>query len=342
MTVLLHLRRLWHRDRRRIAFSASLVAIATVLALGRVPSPVSWIPGEVFAIAIVLVVTTSIAYFAPKYRFLYEVFAIAAVIFHGLGLWLPGSNFNVGNPDGHMVSFFILFFATMGAVHFATYGRWLDRVLRPRRTVYVARARSTASVRSLWYGLMPTPGHLEACPDPDVVSIDYADPDHKSIRLITWLPGRSMGETQLHIKAMEPLKSVTVEIEIKAGRRDLLMPGITTYEITDMGSYRAVYVRHEMTGLAMRIAIRGWLDDTLGRFVDIRLRAVERSQALRAKGGRAYGRHTYEYDQLRATKPVQSRRTPVRSAVAETLPNPSPNAAARLNAGLIEARRHAG
>ncbi|MGH1369017.1 MAG: hypothetical protein ACRBCL_10390 [Maritimibacter sp.] len=346
MSFVLRLKRARHRDRRRLVFSGVFLLYATIAAFGRLPSPLSWLPGEVFWLALVAVSVTVVAVFLPKFRFLFELFAISGAIFHTLGLAIPASNFNTGNPNGNLLSNFILFFILLGVVHFLTYGRWTDPYFRPKKTAYIARAKSTASVRTLWYGLMPTPGHLDECPDPDVVSIDYAQADQKSIRIITWLPGRKMGETQLHIHEMEPLKSVTLEIEIKQnGRRALLMPGVTTYEITDHGTYRSVFVRHEMTGLPRRLALRGWLDDTLGRFLDLRLRAVERSETMRLRGAGKSRRQTYNYGQLTVTNPQSARRKRYFWQTPPTISIDGPHESARterVSAARLEAHRHMG
>lgn len=300
--------RAWHRDRRRVLFAAALFGLATVLAFGRVPTPVPWLRGEVFALFVVVLGITSVSLFLPKLRFLIEDVAIAGVVFQGLGLVFRDTNLNTGNPDGDLIASFVLFFLTVLLVHLFTYGRWSDSVFPRVKVRYVSRSRSRASLRDLWYGLMPTPGHLEACPDPDVVSIDYLDPSHKTIRLITWLPGRNTGETHLHIEEMEPLSHVRVRIEVIHGRRDLLMPGMTQYRLTDKGSYRSIYVSHEMQGLPLRKALRGWLDDTLGRFVDVRLRAVECGVETRANALTKGQRSTYDYSALTNTNPGDGRR----------------------------------
>lgn len=300
--------RAWHRDRRRFLFAGTLYAIATVIAYGRVPSPVAWLPGEVFALFVVFLGISGVSLFLPRLRFLIEDFAIAGIVFQGLGLIYRDTNLNTGNPDGNLVASFVLYFLTVALVHLVTSGRWSDRVFPRFKVRYVSRSRSRAGVRDLWYGLMPTPGHLEACPDPDVVSIDYLDPSHKTIRLITWLPGRNTGGTHLHIEEMEPLSHVRVRIDVKHGRRDLLMPGLTEYRVTDKGGYRSVYVSHQMEGLPLRKALRGWLDDTLGRFVDVRLRAVERGVKARANVLTKSQRSTYDYNALKNTNPGDGRR----------------------------------
>lgn len=267
--------RLLYRDRRRLAFSGTLVVIATLLGRDTLPDPIPGIQIEYLAFSLIILAMPLIAIYAPSYRYLVELGAVSNLLFVAIGRVLPQSHFVPANEDGSLLKAAVLYGLTILAVHYITYGRWSDRFKGPKKVVSRARVTTRLEARPMWFGLVPTPGHLDECPDPDVVSIDYVDKSRRTIRLITWQPGSPMGEVLLHVDELETLKRTRLTIEVVQGKRDQRTEGTTTFEVVDLGHQRVLYVSHEMAELPWRRALRGWLDDTLGRIMDVRLSVVE-------------------------------------------------------------------
>ncbi|MGH1369018.1 MAG: hypothetical protein ACRBCL_10395 [Maritimibacter sp.] len=278
--------RLLYRDRRRLVFSGILVAIATIMGHDALPDPLPKLQIEIAAFGLIMLIMPLVAIYAPSYRYLLELGALSNLVFVVIGRAFPMSNFNPLSPDGSWISAAVLYVVTIFAVYYITNGKWSDYFKGPKRVVSKATVSTKLSARDVWFGLVPTPGHIDSCPDPDVVSIDYADRDKQTIRLITWMPGEPMGEVLLHLEKVEVFRQARLRIDVRKGKRDPTTEGTTTFTIEDLGTHRVLHVSHEMAQLPWRRALRGGLDDTLGRIMDIRLKAAEinLSDDLKLKG----------------------------------------------------------
>lgn len=277
------LRRRLHRDRRRLGVAASL-ALAGLM-LGGVPGdPALLLSGETLGLLAVLGFVLAVSLNWPRHRFAVETVALGNVIFIACGRIWPWANFNLANPEVNWLSAFILYTLTLGAVRYVFYGRWADRFRRPGVVVARASAWSELTAQELWYGLVPTPGHLDECADSEVVSIDYADRTRRVVRLVNWMPPAERSQTLLHIEEIAPFRHVRLRVDHEGASRGAATNGVTTLRIIDEGARRRVEVAHEMTGLAPRRVLRGWIDDTLGRMLDYRLQGVEHAvRALRCR-----------------------------------------------------------
>lgn len=284
-----NLYRLIFRDRRRLTATVVLLFASWLVGSDTVPD-VAFMPGELVTIIILTVASGVVAVAFPAYRFMVEVAGLSNFVFVGLGHLLPQSNFNLANPQGNIGSATLLYIFIVIVIHAILTGRWSDRLTPVRRRAH-ATAHSTLSARDLWYGLVPTPGHLDASPDPEVVSIDYADPSRRVIRLLNWLPPGRSSQILLHVEEVEPLNYIRLRIE---GGDAGTLKGTTSFRIVDEGPRRRVEVCHVADALPLRRHLRGWLDDTLGRWMDLRLSRVERAARnfCETPGGVRYKRPT--------------------------------------------------
>lgn len=276
--------RFLYRDRRRLALSWSLVAIATIVGYDTVPDPIPFVSSELLAFVVILVAMPAVAIFAPTKRYAIEIAAFGNLVFVILGKLLPFTAFNTGAAGIPITASLFLYLVTLLMTHLALNGHWSDRLWRPRRVVSYCRGTTRLPARALWYGMVPTPGHLDEYPDPDVVSIDYTDRTKRDVRLLTWKPGQDAGEFSVHFFSLEPFKSARLRVHVISGTSDPVTEGITDISVTDLGEQRNILVRHEMAGLPLRRAIRGWIDDTLGRVVDARLGGIETAYGCDEKG----------------------------------------------------------
>lgn len=261
------------RDRRRLSFTALMLALSLTLGWNTASTDLP-IARDVGTVLFLLVVAGGVAIAAPRLRFAVEVAAVSNFVFVGLGHLLPTSNFNLANPHLNPASAVLLYLFVIVVMHTALNGRWSDRFTPIRRRT-VARATSTLSAKDLWYGLVPTPGHLDEIPDADVVSIDYADPSRRVIRLLNWRPPGRSSELLLHVDEIDAPHFVRLRIERVDPERGNSFEGTTSFRITDQGARRRVEICHVADALPIRRHARGWLDDTLGRWLDLRLSRVE-------------------------------------------------------------------
>lgn len=269
--------RLIYRDRRRLALTGVLLAAAAWIGGDTIPD-IMGLPGELVAIGALLVLASVVAVTLPRYRFAVEIGALSNLAFVALGRLLPSSNFNIDHPGVQPLSVLVLYGFTVVGVCAVLTGSWSDRIA-PTRSTARARATSHLPPKDLWYGLIPTPGHLDMSPDPEVVSIDYADPARRVIRLLNWLPPATPTELLLHVDAVEPLDFVRLRIERVNAEGRCTIQGETAFRIVDEGLRRRVEIEHSTDALPLRRRLRGWIDDTLGRWTDLRLARVEHAAA---------------------------------------------------------------
>lgn len=281
--MLTHFKRALYRDRRRLTLSAALIVLASVVGYDFVPDVAPIFPTEVLVMVAIIGALPLVIYYFPKQRHAIELAGIANLAFVLVGRAFPESNFNLANPHVNWISAMILYALVILATSLVIWGRWSDRFRKPGQMTLTAHAYSSLPTKALWYGLVPTPGHIDECPDPEVVSIDYADPGRRVIRLINWLPPHERFETLLHIEEIDPMKSVRLRIEERGRRAEAATAGVTAFRIVDEGARRRVEVTHEMPVLPPRRLFRGFMDDTLGRMMDHRLRLVEIA-AMNPKG----------------------------------------------------------
>ncbi|MAM60146.1 hypothetical protein [Maritimibacter sp. UBA3975] len=272
-----------YRDRKRLVFSATLILLATLVGYDFVPDVAPGLPSEAVVALAIICALPLVTRYLPKQRHAVELAALANLIFVVIGRVFPASNFNLANPEVNLISATILYLVVIALTAGLTLGRWSDRVLKPRRMRLRAHGYSQLSPRELWYGLVPTPGHLDECAEPEVVSIEYTDATRRHIRMIHWLPPHRRFESLVEIKEMDLMRSVTMLYSFSGTEReDPASEGLTTFRIIDEGRRRRIELDHVMTALPLRRALRGYLDDTLGRMMDRRLLLIERA-ALRAR-----------------------------------------------------------
>ncbi|MEC7761027.1 MAG: hypothetical protein VX874_03820 [Pseudomonadota bacterium] len=282
--------RLIYRDRRRIAFTTLMLCAAWVVGSDTIPDRFV-ISGEAITILLLVAGSTAAAVAFPRHRFVIEIAAVSNFVFVALGRLFPGSNFNLANPELNFASSLLLYALLAVAFGRLATGHWSDTLPHIRRKT-IARSYSTLSAKDLWYGLVPTPGHLDESPDPEVVSIDYADPSRRVVRLLNWLPPAAPSELLLHIEEIEPLNFVRLRVERIDPEQGGTLEGTTSFRIVDEGTRRRVEICHVADALPLRRQMRGWLDDTLGRWMDLRLTRVEQASAriCETPGGVRYRR----------------------------------------------------
>ncbi len=275
-------RRQFYRQRRRFAVSFILFLLAVWIAPDRLPEILPGIPTQGLLLLGLFPIVPLISMYFAKGRQLLEILALADLCFATTGRIFPGGIADVGqaNPDYFLG---VLFYSVLvGLCYQLIYGRWSDRLPRQKRIVRDATMRSHLELQPLWFGLVPTPGYADRSPDPDVVSIEYADADRRTVRLMAWTPEKQTGEALVHIDEIEPFSYVRLRLRVVTGDTDPAIEGATEIWMTDMGSYRSIHIRHEMRDLPLRRVLAGWLDDKLGEINVARLAAVE-CRASKAK-----------------------------------------------------------
>jgi len=266
-----------YRDRRRLATATLLLLAVGALSNQTLPPLVDGVRSELLVMLALLAAIPAITVYLPKQRHWIEIVLAGTVLHLGLGHLFPGSLYDPRGAWGNSPLAGLAYAVTVLSTGIVLYGRWSDRfapLLSPIRSR--ARLRSRLGLRALWYGLVPTPGQIDRNPDAEVVSIDYADAERRTIRLVTWLPPRPAGETLLHIDEMRAFRYVRLRMQVIAGLRDREAEGTTEFSFEDRGNVRVIHVAHTAPALPPRRLLRGWLDDTLGRVMDARLNAVER------------------------------------------------------------------
>jgi hypothetical protein len=278
-----YLKRLY-RDRHRFALSSWLLLSAAWITPTSFASPIPGVSAELALMLGLLLAMPLVAIWARKWRFMIEVMALAALLFALTGRALPGSAADLSAPQPAPLAPLALFAAMIVVTSYLLYGRWSDRFVPRHGPRFTARGRSRLEAGQLWVGLFPTPGQAHRNPDPEVMSIEYADRARRMLRLITWMPPHPPGETLLHIDRIAPFREVRFRMEVVSGLRDKALEGTTTIRIEDRGTYRRFTVTHTPDHPLPRRLLRGWLDDTLGRMMDARLAAVERLAAGQPQG----------------------------------------------------------
>lgn len=305
-------RRQFYHDRRRIGVAALLALAVGALGGGILPDPFPAASTPLLGLGLVALIPVFTARLKSR-RHWVEIFIVA-----GLIAVLSGRMVALGVFGWHDRAFLflvqapaivVLLFGLWALVH----GGWSDRsAWRPAHLVE-ATLHSRAPLEALWYGFVPTPGFGDHNPDRDVVSIEFADADRRSVRLTTWTPPRAgSGEVLLNVAEITALKHVRFHVEITRGAHDPCLEGETEMVFEDRGASRTVHLRHKTTGLTRRRAALASFDDTFGRMMTARLAAIE----TRAATGRAAKAETGFTDGLaiRAGKaprrdPRHSRRT---------------------------------
>jgi len=275
-----------YRDRRRMALAAAILLASSWFGRDTLPDFTPAVHTELLTTLGLLAAIPLITLILPRRRHWIEVVLVGMLLFLGLGALFPHSAFAYGGPWGFGLPISAAFWGCVAIARVALYGHWSDRYLNRISFTQRAQAHSLLDRRSLWYGLVPTPGHLDKNPDPDIVSIDYADASHRIIRLVTWMPPRALGETWLHIDEIEPFQHIRFRLDVRSGMRDAGFEGATRIEIEERHHMRQAIMSHAYVNLPLRRALRFWLDDTLGRSMDARLAAVERG-VNRAQGRQA-------------------------------------------------------
>lgn len=265
-----------YRDRRRLVFSVTAIVLASILSFDYLPDPIQGIQSETIMASLWIACLPLISVHLPKKRFLIEVTALGNLVFVIIGHLAPWANFNLANPNVDWISATVLYGLTLYAVHYLTWGRWSDRFKPTKPMRLRSTTHSKLDIKDLWLGLLPTPGHIERCPDPEVVSIDYADGNRKVVRLVNWMPPNHRSETLVHFEEFNPMSSVKFRMEFRGHKRSVPMHGVTTVKFTDQGTQRKIELILETDTLAPRRIIRGWLDDSVGRMMDGRVRNVAR------------------------------------------------------------------
>jgi hypothetical protein len=284
-------RRALYRDRKRLAFAATLIILSTLIGHDYVPDMRPELRSEVMISIAIICALPLVTHYLPRKRHAVELAALSNLAFVLMGRAFPASNFNLANPEVNWLSATILYACTIAGVALLIWGRWSDRLIKPRRLTLHAHGYSQLSARELWYGLVPTPGHLDECSDPEVVSIEYADISRRVIRQIHWVPPSRRFESFVHIESLDLMKAITMRITFRGTEReDPASEGLTTFRIIDEGPRRRIELDHEMSHLPLRRILRGVLDDTLGRMMDRRLLLVERAAAKARQTTRATAR----------------------------------------------------
>lgn len=265
-----------YRDRRRMALTWALLVASNVAGFDTLADPAPWLSAELALSLLIFLAVPLISVVLTRHRHWTEIVATATFIFLLLGIALPDSPFDHTGPRGFSLASWGLYGVLILAARSLLYGSWSDR-FTPRGHFRVrSRLITTADIKPLWYGLVPTPGQIDFSPDPEVVSIDYADAARRTVRLVTWLPPRGAGELLLHIHEIEPFRRVRLSMETLRGPTDAGTRGETLLEVVDMGRERHVRMRHTYeNGFPPRRLLRAWLDDTFGRMMDARLEAIE-------------------------------------------------------------------
>lgn len=301
-------KRLLYRDRRRLAISALMFFAATTIGFDFIPDPVSFIPSEALILFALLAAMPAVTLRYPKRRFLIEVIALSNLSFVLLGRLLPMSHFNLTNPSINWGSAIVLYVFTIVVVNVLFTGEWSDRFLRLRLSKSSAHTQTALDRRRLWFGLVPTPGHIDECPDPEIVSIDFADTQRRKIRVISWMPPRARTQAILNIHQIDPLTFVRFQIEYHDDDAPVTSNGVTAFRITAHPDAlcKKVEITHDLRDVPLRLALRAWLDDTVGRILDQRVANIERL-ASTTKRKRAAGPSTVQMlDDYGLKQPLRS------------------------------------
>lgn len=265
-----------YRDRRRLVLSTALILLAGYFGGDFFPDDQNWIVGAEFLVIVgFIALTPMISIFAPRRRHWGEIIALGNPILTFCGTTWPDSVFGWhGLGTGFAINM-LAFTGLVIGLHVLIYGKWSDGFARRVTMIAHAHARSRLTARTLWPGLVPVPGQRNRLPDPDIVSIDYLDAARSVIRLITWTPDTPPGEIRLHVEDNIPEQHIRVRVEIVTGIQEGVGNETWDLTVTDRGEERLITYVRETHHVPLRRVLRGWLDDTAGRMLDVRLAAVE-------------------------------------------------------------------
>ena len=261
--------RLISRARRRIAVSGALLLAAYAIAGNRLPLPLPFVgPDAALGVALGLAIALAALHLRPL-RYLVEIAALATLLFALFGRALPGSVFDAARPAPDTLAAVLAWAGLAAVAGVGLYGRWADRLTPRRGPLRKARGVSRIDLDTLWYALVPTPGHAARYPAPGEIAIAAASPDHSRVWLRGHTPAGAPFEALLHIFESEPPFHVRLRVDPVAGDCGL-DAGVIELSLVDLGDHRLVLVRQELAA--------DWLDDGLGRRLDRRLAAVDRVQ----------------------------------------------------------------
>ncbi|MEJ2016879.1 MAG: hypothetical protein P8X51_00880 [Maritimibacter sp.] len=263
-----------YRERRRFGLSALLLLGASALTPNALHDPIPHVSSEFIAIMLIFLAMPLISIYARKHRHFIEVFAFASLLLSIASHIAPSASFSLMDPDWDFTIVAGTYLALVLASYQFLYGAWSDP-LTPKRTFrVVTKMRSTADIYNLWYGLIAMPGHRELYADKELVSVDYADPAHKVIRMIHWAPPRRE-EYLVFIEEMEKFERIKMRLKIVEGVVDNAADGVTEFRFRDNGRRRKVTMIFLADAVSPRRMLRHWLDDTVGRMMDNRVSAIE-------------------------------------------------------------------
>lgn len=299
-----------HRDRRRIGVAIWLNTGASFFGGNALPDPIPGLPTELFIGAFFFAMIPVASIFLRRWRHFSEIVSLANLTATALAWALPGTIFAYNDSLLSLVPPLAIYFATIYLFNHILYGSWSDMLTPKRKVTATTRLHTTAKVRALWYGLIALPGHLDRFADPEVVSVDYADPAHRVVRLLRWHSDGSRGESLMHIDEVEPLRYIRVRNEVLQGMRDSAAEGTIEFFFRDKGKSREVIVRYHGGMIAPRRALKAWLDDTMGRMFDVQVGAIERG-ICRKSGRLAPDSYDAFFD---TSEQIGSQRSDVRGA----------------------------
>ncbi|MEJ1992721.1 MAG: hypothetical protein P8X50_13775 [Maritimibacter sp.] len=313
------------RDRRRLTVSFLLLSLSFYLVPHRFPDPLPMIPTEAIVFIWVVLSMPLVAIHRPRLRYWLEVIALADLIFCLTGLPFPIALLSFHASTQTLILSLGVYSSLVGLIYVLIYGSWSDRFLPHLDATVSAKTLTKLDLPVLWYGMVPTPGYANRLPEPDVVAVEYADPSHKSVRLITWTPEQQAGEVLITFDHMKQFSYVMMQLRIVEGMQDPIIEGTSEFWMEDNGYYRSFRIRQKITGIPLRRMLRGWLDDTIGRMIDARLAGIE-CRASKAKKPQNKGHPLLDYvsegvitDRNKGRENTGTRSTGYRTAYDRTL-----------------------
>lgn len=268
-----------YRDRRRYAIVAILLFLSGFITFFGVRSatfgalmPV--IGGLSFMIGIG-VFAPLLSVLIPPLRSSCEVVAFTLFGQSILGRIVP--EWSLLDRDTNQTIWIIIAASTVGHLYGSP---WLDRFFTLARVTQRTTARTRLDARTLFDGVIGTPGRIAAMSNAaDILSFEPLPDAPGTLRMVEKIHPFGTLEEHHHIKAEDApyMRDFDWNV-VEASANAPFTSGHVRFEIEDRGKHRRLTRIGTINGFPSRAALFGWIDDFHGRHLDGEIAKLEKRE----------------------------------------------------------------
>lgn len=154
----------------------------------------------------------------------------------------------------------------------------LDKLFRLDRVTQRTTARTRLDARTLFDGVIGTPGRIDAMTDPeDILSFERLPDDPATLRMVQKIHPFGTLEEHHRINAEDAPYMRDFDWNVVEASTDApFTSGHVRFEIEDRGRYRHLTRVGTVNGFPSRAALFGWIDDFHGRHLDGEIAKLEK------------------------------------------------------------------